>query len=72
MAVEPNTDYQHDFQDYSPAYQKAIELLRLDPLPEDAGDQLEELQKRIRPEERKWYGGIWEAFAAASDIPLPE
>ena len=57
---------------YSPAFEEAMRLLGQDPLPEDAESRLEKLEKEIRPDEWERFGDLWEAFRAASDIPLPQ
>lgn len=39
------------------------------PLPDDAAERMEALEKKIWPDERACFGDLWEALIAASDNP---
>ena len=49
----------------SPALEKAVELLGLDPLPADIEQQLEALEAQAPRSERDHFGDVWEALHVA-------
>lgn len=54
---------------YSPAFQEALEVIRQDPLPENAEQRLEELEKQVTKEEKVKFQDIWSTLFLKSDIP---
>lgn len=54
---------------YSPAFLEAEAILGMIPLPDDAAERMEALEKKIWPDERACFGDLWEALIAASDNP---
>lgn len=50
----------------SRAMEEAMQLLGQDPLPDDAEQRLEELEKQVPEEERELFADIWEGFVVAS------
>ncbi len=54
----------------SQAFEKALALVRMDPLPTDAYDQMTALEAAIDPSEEDRFGDLWEALYAAG-VQLP-
>ena len=54
----------------SPAFQKAMELIGQDPMPDDIVEQMDKLEKEIDPSESEMFGDLWEAIYASGQIPL--
>lgn len=44
---------------------QAREIIRANPIPADARQQLEKLERQATGEEREYFADIWEAFVAA-------
>jgi hypothetical protein len=53
----------------SEAFKQAQQLLSLNPLPDDAEQRLEALEKQIRPDERDMFGDLWSAFILIQPPP---
>lgn len=54
------------------AIDKAMEMLRKDPLPDDAYDQMVTLEAEATEQEAEAFGDLWEAFYAAGGVDPEE
>ena len=45
-----------------PMTDKALELLRQKPWPEDIADQLEALERKAKGEDKEKFGYVWESY----------
>ena len=52
----------------SEALLAAERLLKEDPLPTNAEQQLEELERQVRPDEVVFFSDIWEAFIVKNSL----
>jgi len=56
--------------DLSPQIQEAMTILGQDPLPSDARQRLEQLEKQAPADQRGLFDQLWEAFYAAGGTDL--